>query len=129
MMDELEYEPFDDAIALALAQSTDFGNVVPRAEVKRRLMARLTPSPVPDGFSLRMADDDDWVPHPVPGIRMKVLSVNRASGYATLLLDMAPGTSRTSQPIPPCTVRGIGRWHDRDKSAPIRRREPPRTRH
>ena len=93
MMDELEYEPFDDAIALALAQSTDFGNVVPRAEVKQRLMARLTPSPLPDGFSLRMAaDDDDWVPHPVPGIRMKVLSVNRASGYATLLLDVAPGT-------------------------------------
>ncbi len=39
-----------------------------------------------------MAADDDWRPHAVPGIRMKVLSVNRAAGYATLLLDVAPGT-------------------------------------
>ena len=32
------------------------------------------------------------MPHPVPGIRMKVLSVNTRSGYATLLLDVQPGT-------------------------------------
>ena len=31
-------------------------------------------------------------PHPVPGIRMRVLSVNRDNGYATLLLDVDPGT-------------------------------------
>jgi quercetin dioxygenase-like cupin family protein len=27
----------------------------------------------------------------VPGIRMKVLAINRRNGYATLLLDAAPG--------------------------------------
>jgi quercetin dioxygenase-like cupin family protein len=46
----------------------------------------------PAGFSLRLDRENDWVPHPVPGIRMKVLSVNRGTGYATLLLDVAPGT-------------------------------------
>ena len=39
-----------------------------------------------------MASDDRWMPHPVPGIRMKVLALNKARGYATLLLDVAPGT-------------------------------------
>jgi quercetin dioxygenase-like cupin family protein len=92
MIDDTETEVFDDAIALALAQSTVFGNVGPRVEVRQRLMARLTSSGVPDGFFLRMAADDNWLPHPVPGIRMKVLSTNRASNYATLLLDVAPGT-------------------------------------
>src|SRR4029077_9869344 len=47
---------------------------------------------VPSGFTFRLADEDDWVPHPVPGIRMKVLGLNRARNYATLLLDVAPGT-------------------------------------
>ena len=32
------------------------------------------------------------VPHPVPGIKMRVLALNKARGYATLLLDVAPGT-------------------------------------
>ena len=92
MIDEPEYELFDDAIALALARSTDSGDVEPAPAIKRRLMARLTQPPVPAGFSLRMAADDDWQPHAVPGIRMKVLSVNDAAGYVTLLLDVAPGT-------------------------------------
>jgi len=47
---------------------------------------------VPHGFSFRLAASDQWLPHPVPGIRMRVLSVNRNNGYATLLLDVAPGT-------------------------------------
>ena len=32
------------------------------------------------------------MPHPVPGIRMKVLALNKQRGYATLLLDVEPGT-------------------------------------
>jgi hypothetical protein len=59
--------------------------------VKAQLLARLAEdAPVPAGFSLRFAPDDDWVPHPVR-YRMKVLSVNRRSGFATLLLDVQPG--------------------------------------
>src|SRR5581483_8130152 len=39
-----------------------------------------------------MERDSEWLPHPVPGIRLKVLALNRERGYATLLLDVAPGT-------------------------------------
>ena len=48
--------------------------------------------PAPAGFRFRFEAEDDWQPHPVPGIRMKVLSVNQRNGYATLLLDVQPGT-------------------------------------
>ena len=84
---------FDELLVLALAQAADFGDP-PRTEVKERLMSRLaeTAAPVPQGFSFDLASDRDWLAHPVPGIRMKVLALNRERGYATLLLDVAPGT-------------------------------------
>lgn len=84
---------FDDVIAVALAQSA--GDAVPSPDVKARLMARIADAndaAIPAGFAFRWANDDTWLPHPVPGIRMKVLALNRASGYATLLLDVAAGT-------------------------------------
>lgn len=84
---------FDDVVALGLARAADAGE--PRPEVKEALMARVraSASQPPAGFSFRLATDDQWLPHPVPGIRMKVLSLNRARDYATLLLDVAPGTT------------------------------------
>jgi anti-sigma factor ChrR (cupin superfamily) len=82
---------FDPALELALAHAAASA-VYPRPEVKRRLMEALTAPPVPPGFVFRFAVDDDWLPHPVPGIRMKVLALDRAAGYAVLLLDAAPGT-------------------------------------
>jgi anti-sigma factor ChrR (cupin superfamily) len=91
MIDELDTEHFEDAIALALARCTGLRPIDPPAGLKLRLLERIAQVPVPDGFSLRMAAEDSWVAHPVPGIRVKVLSVNRASGYATLLLDVSPG--------------------------------------
>jgi quercetin dioxygenase-like cupin family protein len=82
---------FDELVALAYAELAI--GPAPRAIVKTRLMARIAEIPqAPAGFGFRMAADDDWLPHPVPGIRMKVLSVNRQGGYATLLLDVKPGT-------------------------------------
>jgi anti-sigma factor ChrR (cupin superfamily) len=81
---------FDEPIALALAESVQ--GPMPRPAVKAKLLARLSGDGVPSGFSLRLAVEDDWLPHPVAGIRMKVLSVNRRRDYATLLLDVAPGT-------------------------------------
>ncbi len=94
---------FDALVALALADAS--AGPSPRAEVKACLLARiesLQPAPnerwrgaaeqVPPGFAFRFATDDRWLPHPVPGIRMKVLAMNRKAGYATLLLDVAPGT-------------------------------------
>jgi anti-sigma factor ChrR (cupin superfamily) len=54
-------------------------------------MAALT-SPPPRGFTFRFRDDQTWLPHPVSGMRMKVLALDRAAGYAVLLLEAAPGT-------------------------------------
>ena len=80
---------FDERVALALADLTT--GPAPRPDVKARLMAKIAQR-APAGFVLRFERDDDWMPHPVPGIRMKILSVNRRNGYATLLLDVQPGT-------------------------------------
>jgi quercetin dioxygenase-like cupin family protein len=82
---------FDELVALALAELAV--GPAPRSLVKTQLMARIAETAqAPAGFDVRLAADDDWVPHPVPGIRMKVLSINRRNGYATLLLDVKPGT-------------------------------------
>jgi len=88
-LDEIE---FDEAIALALAQAADTGES-PRPDVRQRLMSRLdeAATALPAGFSFRLHSDQDWQPHPVPGILMKVLAMNKQRGYATLLLDVAPG--------------------------------------
>ena len=81
---------FDETLTLAFASLA--AGAAPRPEVRQRLLASLAGPPVPAGFSFRFAADGDWLPHPVPGIRMKVLALNRAAGYAALLLDVAPGT-------------------------------------
>ncbi len=85
--DEVE---FDEVLALALARAADTG-AVPGPHVKARLMSAVA-SPVPAGFHFLFGADAEWLPHPVPGIRMQVLSTNKAAGYAMLLLDAAPGT-------------------------------------
>jgi len=85
--DEVE---FDEMVSLALASS-----VVPAApspDVKRRLVTAARAASAAPGFHFVWEADDDWMPHPVPGIRMKVLALNRPRGYATLLLDVQPGT-------------------------------------
>lgn len=80
---------FDQLVSLALAAAVDAGP--PAAHVRERLMAAVAPPPVPAGFDFRFASDTDWMPHPVPGLRMKVLALNAATGYAVLLIDAAPG--------------------------------------
>jgi quercetin dioxygenase-like cupin family protein len=91
MTDQLDNAvEFDEVVAIALAELAL--GPVPRPIVRSRVLARLSGgAPAPAGFAFRWADDD-WLPHPVPGIRMKVLAMNRRTGYATLLLDVAPGT-------------------------------------
>jgi anti-sigma factor ChrR (cupin superfamily) len=81
---------FDPELALALAIAADRGE--PPAHLKERLMARLAEPPLPAGFSVHRGHEGGWRPHPVPGIRMKLLALNRVAGYAALLLDVAPGT-------------------------------------
>jgi anti-sigma factor ChrR (cupin superfamily) len=81
---------FDDLIARALAESASGPS--PRPMVKSLLMARIAQAAeVPRGFSLHLAGANDWLPYPIPGIRMRVLAINRESGYATLLLDAEAG--------------------------------------
>lgn len=89
-MTEDDIVEFDPIVTLGLAASA--AGPGPRPEVKQRLMARVAASPDPDGFAIHLASDDRWLPYPVPGIRMKVLALNKRRGYATLLLDVAPGT-------------------------------------
>jgi anti-sigma factor ChrR (cupin superfamily) len=89
MTDDHDAVEFDELTAVALA-SAAYGEA-PSPAVKTRLMDRVAASAVPAGFRVIRADDDRWLPHPVPGIRMKILALNNERGYATLLLDVAPG--------------------------------------
>ena len=89
-VDTTDVVEFDDLLQLALAQSAASGPVSP--DLKQRLMTRVRKATEPAGFSFSWRADDVWLPHAVPGIRMKVLAVNRQRGYATLLLDVEPGT-------------------------------------
>jgi anti-sigma factor ChrR (cupin superfamily) len=80
---------------MAQAASASSPLETPSPQVKDRLLARLglgsVPPPAPEGFAFKLAAEDDWIPHAVPGIRLKMLSVNRDRGYATILMDVAPG--------------------------------------
>jgi anti-sigma factor ChrR (cupin superfamily) len=80
---------FDEIVAMGLAAAES--GPLPGPDVKARLMQRIAAAD-PAGFAFHYASDDRWLPYPVPGIRMKVLALNKARGYATLLLDVAPGT-------------------------------------
>ena len=84
---------FED-LELPLAEFAAASAEAPGPDVRDRLMARIRSSvpPLPEGFAFNFDVQDVWWPHPVPGIRMKVLAMNRERGYATLLLDVAPGT-------------------------------------
>lgn len=89
MTDQHDVVEFDELIAMALAAAA--GGATPGPHVKRRLLADIAAAPA--GFRIvRDGDEGGWMPHPVPGIRMKVLALNRRRNYATLLLDVAPGT-------------------------------------
>jgi anti-sigma factor ChrR (cupin superfamily) len=88
---EMSAVAFDEVVAVALA--AEAAGPEPRPSVKARLMSRIAEAAaIPSGFRFEFAADNTWRPHPVPGITMKVLSVNERSGYATLLLDVQPGT-------------------------------------
>ena len=92
MSDDSEFETFDDAIAVALAFSTVRESAEPRPDLRGRILAGCATPPLPAGFRIERGADDTWQPHQVPGIRMKVLAINQERDYATLLLDVAPGT-------------------------------------
>ncbi len=81
---------FDEIVARALAESAS--GPVPSPGVRSLVLTRASEARSdPAGFVFQFAADDNWRPYPVTGIRMKVLATNTANGYATLLLDVAPG--------------------------------------
>jgi len=93
MTDDLDALTFDETIALALAEAAAADVPAPRSEVRAALMRRVRESgDESTRFSFAWADDDRWLPHAIEGIRMKILALNKERGYATLLLDVAPGT-------------------------------------
>jgi len=91
MTSDIDEVTFDEVVALALAESAATSAPAPDAGVRRRLMARVAATS-DAGFRFTWGEDETWLPHPVPGIRMKILALNKRRGYATLLLDVAPGT-------------------------------------
>jgi anti-sigma factor ChrR (cupin superfamily) len=92
MSDESDVLNFDEVLTLALAEAAAAGAPTPSSSVRQRLMQRVHATAEPVGFSFTWSADQDWIPHAVPGIRMKVLALNKQRGYATLLLDVQPGT-------------------------------------
>ena len=92
MSDERETGEFDDLLLVALAKAVT--PVEPRPAVRQQILSTIARADgsTPRGFAFRFDADQDWQPHPVPGIKMKVLSLNGKAGYATLLLDVAPDT-------------------------------------
>ncbi len=90
MADQPDDVEFDELVARALAEAA--WGPAPRPGLKSLVLARVArEAAVPAGFAFQFAADDEWLPYPIPGIRMKVLARNEISGYATLLLDVAPG--------------------------------------
>ena len=83
---------FDEVTLLGLAWAADTGET-PSAHVKQHLMERIysTADAIPAGYSV-IESAAGWLPHPVAGIKMKVLSLDRRRNFATVLFDVAPGS-------------------------------------
>jgi anti-sigma factor ChrR (cupin superfamily) len=89
--------------AIALARLVPAGKS-PSPALREKLLAQIartaqvagssSPLPVPParpGFHFIGPNDGDWMPTPIPGIRMKVLSVNRETGYWMVKAELAAG--------------------------------------
>ena len=78
---------YDSAAQLLIEQTTAAGAVEAPAGARERLMARVNASKL---YSLR-ADQGTWGPGPVPGTRVKLLSIDRQRNSATILMRVDPG--------------------------------------
>lgn len=69
-----------------------------RAKVLERVRQQFQETPVeaapvvPHGFQWVLKDDAGWQTTPLPGFRVKPLSVSRDMGYRVVLVELAPGT-------------------------------------
>ena len=74
---------YELAAQLAVERATED----PAPSVRERLLDRVNASRL---YSLR-ADEGTWTPGPVPGTRVKLLSLDRLRNSATLLMRVDPG--------------------------------------
>jgi anti-sigma factor ChrR (cupin superfamily) len=72
-------------MSVALAATVD--QVDPPAHVRAQVIAATR---TPGRYTL-LSTDREWVDTPLPGIRMKVLAVDKARGVATMLIRATPG--------------------------------------
>src|SRR5215210_7694160 len=85
--DDERLEATLEEFALALARDLQ-PSVVPPDAVRRALLTHTTA----DSFRDVFAGEGTWVPHPVPGVRIKLLSRDAARGYVVYLAEAAPRT-------------------------------------
>ena len=88
----------DTAAVLAMALSPP---ARPSAELRAKILERVRnhpqtkqiagPAAVPTGFQFVLNNDSGWQSTPIPGLRMKPLSVSRDLGYRVLLAELGPG--------------------------------------
>ena len=92
MTDDMDMVEFDELVLLALAEAAASVEPAPSPDLRRRVMERVRASTEPEGFAFQWDRDQQWMPHAVPGIKVRILALNKERRYATLLLDVAPGT-------------------------------------
>jgi anti-sigma factor ChrR (cupin superfamily) len=88
----------DAAAALASAAAPQ---VTPPPELRNKILDQIrnrpqavvgaAAPPVPEGFRFVLNDNSGWQPGPLPGFRVKQLSVSRDMGYHVLLAELSPG--------------------------------------
>jgi anti-sigma factor ChrR (cupin superfamily) len=84
-----------DAAAMIAVETVDHA-LLPAPGVRDRLLARIsslspTTSSGPGIYSMR-ADEGTWIVSDIPGVRVKVLSLDRDRDLAVMLLRVAPGS-------------------------------------
>ncbi len=77
-----------DAAAMLAVETADRA-LLPSPGARERLLARITGQGI---YSVR-ADDGKWIVSDIPGIRVKVLSLDRERDVAVMLLRVEPGSN------------------------------------
>jgi hypothetical protein len=100
LLDEAERLELEQALAASPDLRQELQDLYDVAAAFPRVLPLETPSPsVRDRIAAHAESfhfirrDEAWQPHPIPGITVKVLSVDHKSGVATLLIKAAPGTT------------------------------------
>ena len=76
---------YDAAVELSATATSE----APSPAVRAALLARIE---VPSNHTV-LARDGEWVPTPVPGVRMKILALDRARDRVTMLIRGEPGAT------------------------------------